>query len=60
MGPDADGWHKQGVFEDEAAALALAEELAGKPHPGAGDLADQVVIICSRRSNIYHQQRDGR
>ena len=58
-GPGRDGWGLMAELDDEAEALAFAEEQANKPQPGAGELADRVVVIAEGRGVIFSRQRDG-
>ncbi len=58
-GPGRDGWCLLGTFDDEAEALALARAEAAKPQPGAGDIADRLLVICADRGEIFNQQRRG-
>jgi hypothetical protein len=58
-GPGRDGWGLMASFDDEAEALAFAEEQASRPQPGAGSLADNVVVIAEGRGEIFRRQREG-
>jgi hypothetical protein len=58
-GPGRDGWGLMASFDEESEALAFAEEEASKPQPGAGWLADKVVVIALGRGEIFRRQREG-
>ena len=58
-GSGRDGWGLMAEFEDEVEALAFAEEQASVPQPGAGDIADRLVVLCSERGEIFAKQRPG-
>ncbi len=58
-GPGSDGWGLMASFDSEAEALAFAREQAAKPQPGAGWLADRLVVICPKRGEIFSRKRPG-
>jgi hypothetical protein len=58
-GPGRDGWGLMASFEDEAEALAFARKQANRPQPGAGTLADRLLVICAERGEIFSMQRPG-
>jgi len=55
--PGRDGWSLMASFDDEAEALAFAEEQANRAQPGAGSLADRVAVIAPGRGEIFRRQR---
>ena len=46
-------------FDDEGEALAFAEAQASVPQPGAGSIADRLMVLCSERGVIFDKQRPG-
>ncbi len=58
-GPGSDGWCLVAAFEAEADALEYARAQASCPQPGAGDLADRVVVLCDRQGQVFSQKRPG-
>ena len=58
-GPGRDGWGLMASFDEESEALAFAEAQASKPQPGAGSIADRIVVICPGKGEIFRRQRPG-
>jgi len=56
-GPGRDGWGLMAEFDDEGEALAYAQEQASLPQPGAGELADRVVVVAEGRGVIFYHRR---
>ena len=58
-GPGRDGWGLMASFHGKAEALAFAEEQASRPQPGAGTLADWIVVTAEGQGEILRRQREG-
>jgi|AACY02.5.fsa_nt_gi hypothetical protein len=54
-----DAWTRLAGFEHEADAVAIAEAKAAVPHPGAGDLAERVVVLRPGHGHVVSKQRPG-